>query len=53
MLCLAGREPIFPSVSLTHLCQQLGIVNKKPHDALADAIAEADLYRAMTRLCAF
>ncbi len=50
---MRGLERPFPSVSLTNLCKQFGIVNAKPHDALADAQAEADLYRAMLKLCAF
>jgi DNA polymerase III epsilon subunit-like protein len=50
---VAGRERPFPSVSLPHLCDQFKIVNTKPHDALADSIAEASLYRAMLKLCAF
>ena len=50
---MRGLQRPFPSVSLTNLCKQFGIVNAKPHDALADARAEADLYRAMLKLCAF
>jgi len=44
---LAGLPEPFNSVSLTNLCEVYGIVNEKPHDALADAIAEAKLYRAL------
>ena len=44
---LRGRERPFKSVSLTNLCKQFGITNEKPHDAFADAQAEADLYHAM------
>jgi DNA polymerase III epsilon subunit-like protein len=50
---LRGIKRPFESVSLTNLCKQFGIVNPKPHDALSDAQAEADLYRAMLELCAF
>jgi len=50
---LRGRERPFKSVSLTNLCQQFNITNEKPHDALSDAQAEADLYHAMLKLCAF
>lgn len=44
---LLGQPDPFTSVSLTNLCKVYGIVNDKPHDALADAIAEAKLYKAM------
>jgi DNA polymerase III epsilon subunit-like protein len=44
---LLGQPVPFESVGLPNLCKHYGIVNDKPHDALADAIAEADLYRAM------
>jgi DNA polymerase III epsilon subunit-like protein len=44
---VAGREPPFPSVSLTNLCKQFGIENQKAHDAFSDAIAEAKLYKKM------
>ena len=50
---IRGMERPFPSVSLPNLCKQFNIVNAKPHDALADSQAEADLYRAMLKLCAF
>ena len=35
------------SVSLKSLCEHLGIVNEKPHDALCDARAEAQVYRQL------
>lgn len=44
---LAGLPEPFTSVSLTNLCKVYGIINEKPHDALADSIAEAKLYKAM------
>ena len=46
-MALAGLEPPFESVSLTNLCKVYGITNDKPHDALADALAEAELYRTL------
>jgi len=47
---IKGKEKPFPRVSLKDLCAQFGVVNTNPHDALADSIAEADLFKAM--LCA-
>jgi DNA polymerase III epsilon subunit-like protein len=44
---LAGRQPPFDRVSLSHLCQFFNVANPKPHDALSDALAEAEVYRAM------
>jgi DNA polymerase III epsilon subunit-like protein len=44
---LLGLPMPFESVSLTNLCRVYGITNTKPHDALADAIAEAELYRKL------
>jgi DNA polymerase III epsilon subunit-like protein len=49
---LAGRERVFESVSLTNLCKHFSIVNSKPHDALADSIAEAAVYKALLQ-CEF
>jgi DNA polymerase III epsilon subunit-like protein len=46
MAC-AGLAPPFASVSLSHLCSVLKVENPKPHDALYDALAEAEVYRAM------
>jgi DNA polymerase-3 subunit epsilon len=43
---LRGTAP-FEKVSLEYLCKYFGIVNDKPHDALADAIAEAKVYKAL------
>lgn len=45
-MALVGKTP-FESVSLTNLCKVYGVTNKKPHDALADALAEAELYRTL------
>ena len=39
-LALCGQQAPFESVSLTNLCKVYGVVNDKPHDALADALAE-------------
>jgi DNA polymerase III epsilon subunit-like protein len=44
---LAGKEIPFKSVGLKELCKQFDIVNTKPHDALADSIAEAKVYKAL------
>jgi DNA polymerase III epsilon subunit-like protein len=43
---LNGKAP-FEKVSLEYLCQYFGVVNEKPHDALADAVAEAKVYKAL------
>jgi len=40
-----GNEIPFPKVSLGYLCSQLKIKNEKAHSALADAQAEAEVYR--------
>jgi len=37
----------FPRVGLKDLCRQLDVVNDCPHDALADARAEAEVYRKL------
>ena len=47
--CFLGETPPFNSVGLGSLCLNLGIVNERPHDALADARAEALLYRQLLR----
>jgi DNA polymerase III epsilon subunit-like protein len=44
---LRGEEIPYKSVGLKELCQQFGIINTKPHDALADSIAEAQVYKAL------
>ncbi len=43
----AGLELPFESVSLSNLCRIFKIENAKPHDALCDALAEAEVYRTM------
>lgn len=44
---LNGRPALFESMSLSNLCRAFKIENPRPHDALYDALAEADVYRAM------
>jgi DNA polymerase-3 subunit epsilon len=46
-LGLAGKQAPFKGVGLAELCKVYGITNDKEHDALADAIAEAHLYRTL------
>lgn len=43
----AGEPPPFNRVGLCSLCRKLKIVNNNPHDALADCLAEAEVYRAL------
>lgn len=43
----AGQEVPFARVGLQSLCNRLGVVNQRPHDALADSLAEAEVYRAL------
>jgi DNA polymerase III epsilon subunit-like protein len=42
-----GQPAPFSHVSLTHLAKQFGVVNLKPHDALCDSLAEAEVYRSL------
>jgi DNA polymerase III epsilon subunit-like protein len=44
---LKGEEIPYGSVGLRELCKQFGIINTQPHDALADSIAEAAVYKAL------
>jgi DNA polymerase III epsilon subunit-like protein len=46
----SGLKKPFGHVSLGAMCTKLGIVNTNPHDALADCIAEAEVYRALLTL---
>jgi DNA polymerase III epsilon subunit-like protein len=46
----AGEPAPFSRVGLSSLCAKLNIVNTNPHDALADCIAEAEVYRTLLRL---
>jgi DNA polymerase III epsilon subunit-like protein len=42
-----GKKIPFNQLSLTYMCRKFGIFNEKSHDALADALAGAKLYREM------
>ncbi len=42
-----GEKPPFSYVGLTALCKHFKVHNDQPHDALADCLAEAEVYRAM------
>lgn len=42
-----GEELPFNRVGLGSLCNRLNVVNSNAHDALADALAAAEVYRAM------
>jgi DNA polymerase III epsilon subunit-like protein len=44
-----GDPLLFPSVSLTSMCKQLGILVIKAHDALSDALAEAKVYQTLLK----
>lgn len=46
-----GRPCPFKRVSLTALCERFGVINHNPHDALADALACANVYREFIRYC--
>jgi DNA polymerase III epsilon subunit-like protein len=46
----AGEPIPFSRVGLTSLCRKLNITNDRPHDALCDAIAEAELYRTLLHI---
>jgi DNA polymerase III epsilon subunit-like protein len=45
-----GKEPVFPRVGLGSMCRKLGITNNKPHDALSDCLAEAEVYRHLVHM---
>lgn len=45
-----GQKVMFPYVKLEALCEHFGVVNTRPHDALADAIAEAEVYRCLLQV---
>lgn len=50
-LCYAkGQEIPFPSVNLEALCNRFGVVNENPHDALADARAEGEVYKHLIKM---
>lgn len=42
-----GLPAPFARVGLGSICKRFGITNPNPHDALCDALAEAECYRAM------
>ena len=46
----AGDPVHFQRVSLGYLCRQLNVVNSNPHDALADCLAGAEVYRTLLRM---
>jgi DNA polymerase III epsilon subunit-like protein len=45
----AGIPAPFPRVALSSICKKLNIVNTNPHDALADCLAGAEVYRNLLR----
>jgi len=45
-----GRTVPFPQVGLTSMCRKLGIPLDNAHDALADCLATAELYRNLLSL---
>ena len=47
---MRGEAIPFNRVSLGSLCRKFNIVNASAHDALADALAEAEVYRALLQL---
>lgn len=46
----AGESAPFNKVSLTELCKHFGVVNTRPHDALCDALAGAEVYRHLVMM---
>lgn len=47
---LRGKLIPFQNVGLTSLCNKIGITNENPHDALADARAEAKVYKYLVEM---
>jgi len=45
-----GEELPFNRVGLGPLCNKLNVINANPHDALADCLAAAEVYRALLHL---
>lgn len=45
-----GEIPPFDRVGLGYLCKKLNVVNSNPHDALADCLAGAEVYRTLLRM---
>lgn len=50
---VAGEKAPFNQVSLGSLCNRFGVVNERPHDALSDCLAEAEVYRHLLRMDVF
>ncbi len=48
-ICAGDKAP-FDRVSLGSICKKLNIVNTNPHDALADCLAGAEVYRNLLRM---
>lgn len=46
----AAEKCTFNRVGLKHLCDHFGVVNQKPHDALSDCLAEAEVYRHLVTM---
>lgn len=46
---MTGREPPYTRLRLSNMCAKHSIVNEKPHNALADCVATAELYAALCR----
>lgn len=46
----AGRPIPFEKIGLNSLCAKLKIVNTNPHDALADCLASAEVYKTLLRM---
>lgn len=44
---MRGEDVLFAYVGLNRMCKYFKIVNETPHDALSDARAEAEVYRAL------
>ena len=49
----AGEPAPFNHVGLRYLCKHFGVINETPHDALSDALAEAEVYRALVHVDLF
>jgi DNA polymerase III epsilon subunit-like protein len=47
---MRGEAIPFNRVGLGSLCNKFHVVNANAHDALADALAEADIYRALLQM---
>jgi DNA polymerase III epsilon subunit-like protein len=48
-----GEKPLFNHVSLTEMSRYFGVINPRPHDALCDCLAEAEVYRNLLMLDVF